>query len=157
MGKSKVLIAVRIRGPNGLSAETEYNLRLLNLKRANNAAIFPNDESVKGMLRKVNSYITWGEATPEILARLLKIGEPREGVKVEEELSKLGVTGLEEFARKLSEGEIGFSVVKRLYKPTFQLSPPRGGFGGSIKRPRGQKGVLGYAGEDLAKLLNAMC
>jgi len=155
--ESSVLVAVRIRGPSELSAETELVLRLLNLTKINHAVILPNDESVRGMLRKVNAYVTWGEPCPELITKLLKRGDPNPGINFGEELSALGVSSLEELAQKLFRGEIEPSVVRRLFKPAFRLHPPRGGFKGSTKRPIGQKGVLGYAGKEIAGLLRAMC
>ncbi len=151
------MIVIRIRGPSGMDSETEYMLRLLNLKRANHAVLLQLNTSVRGVLRKVGSYVTWGEATPEMLVKLFRRADPQPGVKVEEELRKLGVADYEELAEKICKGELDVGVLRRIFKPTFRLHPPRGGFKGSIKRPVGQKGVLGYAGERIGRLIEAMC
>lgn len=157
MDKAPPVVVIRIRGPSGMDAETEYTLRLLNLKRANQATVLPLNPSVRGVLRKVEPYVTWGEATPEILVRLFRRADLRPGVNVQEELSRLGVTSYEELAEKICKGELDVSVLRRIFKPTFRLHPPRGGFKGSIKRPAGQKGILGYAGERIKRLIEAMC
>ncbi|MEM0482122.1 MAG: 50S ribosomal protein L30 [Nitrososphaerota archaeon] len=157
MDKPQLVVVIRIRGPSGIDAETEYTLRLINLKRANHAVILPLSTSVRGILGKVEPYVTWGEATPETLVRLFRRADLQPGVKVEEELTKLGVTGYEELAEKICRGEIDVSTLRRIFKPTFRLHPPRGGFKGSIKRPVGQKGVHGYAGEKIGTIIEAMC
>ncbi|GBC70719.1 hypothetical protein HRbin02_00487 [Candidatus Calditenuaceae archaeon HR02] len=157
MDKAPPIIVIRVRGPSGMDSETEYTLRLLNLKRANHAAILPLNPSVRGAIRKVDPYVTWGEATPEILVKLFRRADLQPGVKVEEELARLGVASYEELAEKICKGDLDVGVLRRIFKPAFRLHPPRGGFKGSIKRPVSQKGVLGYAGERIGRLIEAMC
>lgn len=156
MGGPPPLIVIRIRGSWGVDAETENLLRLLNLRRANHAVILPKSPSVLGMLRRINSYVTWGEATPEILLKLFKRADPQPGVKVEEELRKLNAESIENLAQKICSGEIDVKSIERIFKPVFRLHPPKGGFKGSIKRPVSQKGVLGYAGERIGQLVEVM-
>ncbi|MEM1534277.1 MAG: 50S ribosomal protein L30 [Nitrososphaerota archaeon] len=157
LNKAPLIVVIRVRGPWGMDAETEQTLRMLHLKRSNHAVVLPLNPSVRGVLNKVGSYITWGEATQDMLVMLFKRGDPQPGVKVEEELKRLGVAGLKELAKKLCDGELGVDVLRKIFKPAFRLHPPRGGFKGSIKRPISQKGVLGYAGEKIGRLLEAMC
>ncbi|MCS7146358.1 MAG: 50S ribosomal protein L30 [Nitrososphaerota archaeon] len=156
MSREPLVIVIRVRGASGMAAEAERVLRLLNLKKANHAIILPLNQSTRGMLRQVHAYVTWGEASPEILAKLLKRGDPLPGVKVEEELKKLGVKNLEELSVKIANSEVDLSVLEKMFKPIFRLHPPRGGFKGSIKRPAVQDGVLGYAGERISRLIEVM-
>jgi len=157
LDKPKIAVVVRVRGPSGVDAETEYTLRLLNLKRTNHATILALTPSTIGMLMKVRGYVTWGEVTAETLSRLLARADPLPGVSLGEELRRLGVNTLDELAAKIVSGKMDCKVLRRLFKPVLRLHPPRGGFKGSIKKPIGWGGVLGYAGKRIEGLLKAMC
>jgi len=41
-------------------------------------------------------------------------------------------------------------------KPVFRLHPPRGGFKGSIRKPYGAGGELGYRGAAINELIRRM-
>ena len=57
-------------------------------------------------------------------------------------------------AKALSEAKINLSSISNL-KPSFRLSPPKGGFRKSTRRMYAQGGTLGY-NPDLPKLISNM-
>ncbi|MEM2203989.1 MAG: 50S ribosomal protein L30, partial [Sulfolobales archaeon] len=46
--------------------------------------------------------------------------------------------------------------IDNIVKPVFRLHPPSGGFKGSIKKPYGNGGELGYRGQDINDLIRRM-
>jgi len=117
------------------------------------------------MLHKVKDWVTWGEINRETLIELLRRRGRIPGNKplTEEYLrEKLGISSFEELADKLLRGEIMLHKLKDkrthtwIIKPVFRLHPPRGGFRGSIKKPYGAGGELGYRGEAINELIKRM-
>jgi large subunit ribosomal protein L30 len=50
----------------------EAVFRALRLTRKNHCVLVEENESVKGMLRKIRDFATWGEASDEVVALLKK-------------------------------------------------------------------------------------
>ncbi len=69
-----MLAAVRIRGHAKVRKDAEDTMKMLGLRRVNTLALLPDSAVVTGMLHKVESYITWGPASQEILDVLRKKG-----------------------------------------------------------------------------------
>ena len=154
---SNCLLVIRLRGSAGLPREIKDTLNMLNLRRANWATLVPDNPSIKGMLRKVSHYITWGEPEPEQLARAFsKRGELLYGLSLEEGLRRLKVNSVEELAEKLCKGELSVREFKKVFKPYIRLHPPKGGFKKSIKRPFNDGGEYGYRGKAINDLLKRM-
>jgi len=154
MGK---LAVIRIRGTVDVDPDSEYTLRLLRLVKKFHAVIVDDNEVYKGMLRKVQSYVTWGEIDKDTLALLLKkrgrvVGDKRLS---EEFLRKYGFDNVEELAQALLEGKVSLKDLPGL-KPVFRLHPPKGGFKGSIRKQYGNNGELGYRGKAINELLKRM-
>jgi large subunit ribosomal protein L30 len=155
-----VLYAViRIRGIPDTPADVEYTLNLLKLRRKYSLVIYPKDlPGLEGMLRKVKDWVTWGEIDEETLALLLeKRGRDKGGLKLSRDILKkfFNVDSFEELARKILSGEIVLHK-QDVIKPVFRLHPPRGGFKGSIKKPIGDHGELGYRGSGINDLIKRM-
>ncbi len=132
-------------------------MRLLNLTRANWATLLPNTPSVLGMLRKVSEHVCWGEASSEVLTRLLGRAQAWGGAEREEALKALGVENISTLADKLLRGEVSLKDLKSVFKPRFRLHPPKGGLGGSIKQQYKQRGVTGYVGPEIERFVSLMC
>ncbi|MBL7160505.1 MAG: uL30 family ribosomal protein [Candidatus Aenigmarchaeota archaeon] len=66
---------VRLRGSVNVNKRLLDTLTMLNLKRVNHCVLVPDNPSYKGMLKKVESFITWGEVSKEIEQTLKKKGE----------------------------------------------------------------------------------
>lgn len=75
---------VRIRGPQGISPDIAHTLKLLKLNKPNNATLREDMPQLKGMLKTIRSYITWGEADQETTTlfgnnKNLNLQPPRKG------------------------------------------------------------------------------
>ncbi|MCD6572611.1 MAG: uL30 family ribosomal protein [Thermoplasmata archaeon] len=127
---------IRIRGTIGARREIRDTLKMLNLLRINSCTIIPETPSYKGMLQKVKDYVTWGEASDETLALLLK---------------RNGVENVEEAIKKLKEGV----KLKDITNPCIRLHPPRKGYK-SIKKPFSMGGSAGYRGDAINELVRRM-
>jgi large subunit ribosomal protein L30 len=65
------IAVVRIRGSVKLKKKLKDTLNMLNLYKQNYCVILEDSPSIRGMLKKIQSYITWGEIDDETL-NLLK-------------------------------------------------------------------------------------
>ena len=65
-------LVIRVRGTINIKPKIKETLNYLNLTRVNHAVIVPETDTYKGMLQKAKDYVTWGEAKPEVLAKLIK-------------------------------------------------------------------------------------
>ncbi len=151
---------IRIRGIPDTPYDIEYTLRLLRLVRRFHCVLYPDDPAIRGMLRKVKDWVTWGEIDRETLIELLrKRGRIVGNRPLTDEFvrTKLGLSSIEELADKLLNGELKYHKLEKYgIKPVFRLHPPRGGFKGSIKKPYGAGGELGYRGPAINELLKRM-
>ncbi|HXW66309.1 MAG TPA: 50S ribosomal protein L30 [Thermoplasmata archaeon] len=148
-------VVVRVRGTIHARRDIVETLRFLHLTRANHATVVPEAPPVRGMLFKVQGYVTWGEAEPETLGLLLKErgrgpdGHPLsgggEGVGAE-------TVDLAALSRAVADG--GLSGVKGV-RPLFRLKAPKGGWR-STKRPYTLGGALGYRGRAINDLVRRM-
>ena len=159
MGMPVLYAVIRIRGIPDTPADVEYTLNLLKLRRKYSLVIYPKDlPGLEGMLRKVKDWVTWGEIDEETLALLLeKRGRDKGGLRLSRDILKkfFNVDSFEELARKILSGEIVLHK-QDVIKPVFRLHPPRGGFKGSIKKPIGDHGELGYRGSGINDLIKRM-
>ncbi|MHB1435203.1 MAG: 50S ribosomal protein L30 [Thermoplasmata archaeon] len=149
-------LVVRVRGGIHSGHEIQETLRFLHLTRANHATVVAEAAQVRGMLHKVQGYVTWGEAEPETVELLLaQRGEAVNGAaltdpKILEELVRL--PSLSEVTRSVSEG--GLTRVAGI-KPLFRLKAPKGGWK-STKKPFSLGGALGYRGRAVNDLVRRM-
>jgi len=158
--QTPIYAVIRIRGTVGVPYDIEYTLRLLRLVRKFHCVIYPATPSIIGMLEKAKDWITWGEIDYETLVELLKKRGRTRGNKplTDEYVQKvLGLSGIEDLARKILEGKLVFHKLEDYgIKPVFRLHPPRKGFKGSIKKPYKDGGELGYRGKAINELLKRM-
>mgnify|MGYP000029319017 CR=1 FL=1 len=143
--KTKKIAVIRIRGRVGVRKEIKHTLELLRLYRKNYCVVLPATESILGMVKKVNSYVTWGEIDDETFKLLLeKRGEPYKG-RITDSKGKI------KYERKY------LVLNKKKYKPYFRLNNPKGGFGRKgIKIPFSVGGGAGYRGEKINDLIRRM-
>lgn len=67
---NKMVAIVRVRGKVNLTPEILRTLQQLNLHAQNTCVVLPLTDSVMGMIRKVNSYVTFGMVSDKVLAEL---------------------------------------------------------------------------------------
>ncbi|HDM89278.1 MAG TPA: 50S ribosomal protein L30, partial [Candidatus Bathyarchaeota archaeon] len=99
----KCLAVVRIRGIVNVRKEVEDTLRMLNLQRNCHATLIDDRPSYLGMLRKVQNYVTWGEASKETISLLLRKRGRTIGNKriTDEYAKKIGYESIDEIADAL--------------------------------------------------------
>ncbi len=152
---------IRLRGRVDVPPDVKYTLRLLRLHKKFHCVLYPSTlPGIDGMLHVVKDWVTWGEIDYDTLVELLyKRGRiPGNKPLTDEYVEKvLGISGgIKELARKLLQGELMLHKLEDKVKPVFRLHPPRGGFKGSIKKPYGDGGELGYRGPAINELIKRM-
>ncbi len=145
------LLVVRIRGTINVRHDIKKTLELLRLRRRYSATIVPKNEYYLGMLSKAKDFIAWGEIDFETAKQLiLKRGKTVGGKPVDDSIAKLeGFNNVDELVKAIVDGVKKFSELK-VIKPYFNLTPPKGGFKRSTKKPYQYKGVLGENKEILS-------
>jgi large subunit ribosomal protein L30 len=142
---------IRVRGTIHAKEDIRVTLKELHLNRPNHATVVPESADYKGMLSKVQGYVTWGEAEPETLRLILEQrAESRSGGRI---TAGGGATG--EIA-ELANGILAHGLPKQAtIKPLFRLKAPTGGWR-STKRPFALGGALGYRGRAINTLARKM-
>jgi len=153
----KCLAVVRVRGVSDIQREIKETMNMLNLRRNCHATLVDDRPAYMGMLQKARSYLTWGEISSDTLTLLLsKRGRLAGNQKLTDEYAqKIGKKSLNELAEALVKGEVEFHSLPTI-KPVFRLHPPSKGFKGKVKRSYASKGVGGYRGEAINRLLEKM-
>ncbi len=153
----KCLAVVRVRGVSDIQREIKETMNMLNLRRNCHATLVDDGPAYVGMLQKARSYLTWGEISKDTLTLLLsKRGRLAGNQKLTDEYAqKIGKKSLNELAEALVKGEVEFHSLPSI-KPVFRLHPPSKGFKGKVKRSYASKGVSGYRGEAINRLLEKM-
>ena len=148
---------IRIRGIVNVRTDIEDTLKMLRLNQVNHCVILPKTKSYLGMLQKVKDYVTWGEVSPEILARMiLHRGRLTGDKKISDSYIKKNTKykSIMSFAKAVSSGETNYKDVKEI-KPVIRLHPPKKGYEG-VKKSYSAGGALGYRGQDINKLIERM-
>ena len=150
-------MAVRIRGLSDISQEVKDTLSMLRLTRNCHATLLDNRPAYNGMLRKSKDCITWGEASPELIALLLKKRGRLVGDKklTDDYAKELGYKSLDDLAEAIFKVDVEFSSLPEV-KPLFRLRPPTKGFKGKVKKSYAAGGELGYRGDAINDLLKRM-
>lgn len=157
-----ILAVVRLRGRIDVSSDVENVLRLLRLRRKFHATLYPEDlPGLGGMLNRASMWITWGEIDYETLVELLRARARALGGRRVDDAYIARATGgkygsVEELASAIYKGAERLHKMGDIIKPIFRLHPPSGGFKGSIKKPYGAGGELGYRGREINSLLRRM-
>jgi large subunit ribosomal protein L30 len=147
---------IRVRGTIHARHDIRTTLDELNLTRANHATIVPERKDFKGMLARVQGYVTWGEAEPETVQELLRTrGETWEGASLGTSAPASGGAeppDVPKIAREVLEK--GLARAEGV-KPLFRLKAPKGGWR-STKKPFALGGALGYRGRAINDLARRM-
>ncbi len=131
----KLVAIIRLRGKVKLSWSIEETLKRLRLTRVNNCTVIKFDDSYKGMIKKVQNHVTYGEISNETLTALFAKHLP-------------GVD-----AKEFIEGKKQVSELKE--SMPIRLHPAKHGLKSILKGYR-QKGSLGYMGNDINGLIKRM-
>jgi large subunit ribosomal protein L30 len=146
-------MVIRVRGTIHARHDIEMTLDQLHLTRPNHATVLPEAEAFRGMLTKVQGYVTWGEAEPETVTLLLK----ERGVTVGgEKIGDVGGSAPSSDLPKLAKAVLTDGLVRAEgLRPLFRLRAPKGGWR-STKRSFALGGALGYRGRAINDLARKM-
>lgn len=153
----KCIVVVRIRGTISAQRQVRQTLQMLNLTRNNYAVLIDDRPSFLGMIKTAQNFITWGEASKEIVNMLVKERGKLTGSKklTDEYAQKIGYKSLEELAETVFDCRVEYWKLRNA-QPVFKLHPPTKGFKGKIKKGYGAGGELGYRGERINELIKRM-
>jgi large subunit ribosomal protein L30 len=132
-------------------------LDLLRLSKTNHAVLVANSPSMKGMLKRVQSYVTWGEISKETLGELLtKRGRLLGNKKLTDDYAqRVGAKSLSDLAGAIAECKTNYGKLPEI-QPVFKLHPPKKGFKGTTKKNFRAGGEAGYRGEAINELVKRM-
>jgi len=153
----KCLAVVKVRGTISAQREARETLDMLRLGKSNHAVLVRNNPSMKGMLKRVQSYVTWGEISKETLAELLTKRGRLAGDKelTEEYAKKVGCKSISALAEAIANCKVDYAKLPEI-QPVFKLHPPRKGFKGTTKKNFRAGGEAGYRGEAINDLVKRM-
>src|SRR4030042_6499903 len=153
----KVIAAIRVRGTISAQREARATLDMLHLSRTNHAVVVDNRPATMGMLKRAQSYVTWGEISKETLTMLLtKRGRLAGDKKLTDEYAqKVGCKSISDLADALLSCKVEYWKLADV-QPVFRLHPPSKGFKGKIKRSFRAGGEAGYRGEAINELVKSM-
>ena len=147
-------MVVRVRGSIHAKEPISRTLDVLHLRRPNHVTVLPEEPSFRGMLSRVQGYVTWGEADEATVGLLLSSrGRTPDG-------KPLGADG----AARVDAPDVSAlakSVVTQglprvdAVRPLFRLHAPKGGWR-STKKPFALGGALGYRGKAINELVRKM-
>jgi len=147
-------MVVRVRGSIHAKHEIGETLRFLHLTRPNHATVVPEDAAFRGMLTRVQGYVTWGETDEETVGLVLAArGRTPEGRPLAGEGRAAGAPAdPAALARTVVAGGLPRAAGVR---PLFRLRAPKGGWR-STKKPFTLGGALGYRGRAINELVRRM-
>lgn len=158
MTDQKLIAIIRIAGKIGLKKGVKDTFKMLRLYKKHTCIVIPNNKTCLGMIKKVHTYVTWGEIDEPTLKLLLNKRGRIIGNKplTDEYTNKKVNSTTEQFASDV------FNFKKKLkdipgLKLFFKLKPPQGGFERKgIKKPFSLGGVLGYRKDKINDLIKKM-
>ena len=141
---SKIAV-IRVRGNINVRKDIADTLEMLKLYNKNFCVFLENKAEIKGMIKKVKDFVTYGTVDEEVFKEIVeKRGEEYTG---RAEDSK----GIIKYSRRYVE------VNGKKYNKFFRLNPPKKGYGrNGIKRPFLKGGALGDRKEKINDLLKRM-
>ena len=153
----KCIVAVKIRGEVSAQREARETNMFLGLSHTNHAILIDNRPAYLGMLQRSQSYVTWGEASKEVVTAMIKErGRTGGGKKITDEYAqKLGFKNLDDLADAIFNCKTEITKLDGVQK-TFRLRPPKKGYKGKTKKSFRAGGESGYRGEAINKLVERM-
>ena len=153
----KCIVAVQVRGTVSAQREARETLNLLHLGRTNHAVLVDNRPAFMGMLQQVQAYVTWGEASPETVAKMLQNRGRLAGDKklTDEYAEKIGYKSLSDLAKAVASCKAEYWKLPDV-QVVFKLPPPTKGYKGKTKKSFRAGGEAGYRGEAINELVKRM-
>jgi large subunit ribosomal protein L30 len=137
--------------------EARETLELLRLTHTNHAVLIDSRPAYKGMLQRVNNYVTWGEPTKETVVSMLQKRGRLLGQKklTEEYLTKAGYKSIDDLAEAIINCKVAYKNLPDV-EPRFKLHPPSKGYKGQTKNAFKAGGEAGYRGAAINDLVKRM-
>ena len=153
----KCLVVVKIRGTVRAQKETRETLEFLHLVHTNHAVLIDSRAAYMGMLQRVNSYITYGEPTKELVVMMLQKRGRLAGDKklTDEYIQKIGYKSINDLAEAILSCKVQYQKLPDV-EPRFKLHPPSKGYKGKTKKGFKAGGEAGYRGEAINDLVKRM-
>jgi large subunit ribosomal protein L30 len=153
----KCLVAVKVRGEISAQREAKETTAMLHLTHSNHAVIVDSRPAFLGMLKRAQSYVTWGEATKETVALMLRKRGKLAGGKplTDEAAQKLGYKSIDDLAEAIAACKVQFWKLEDV-QHVFRLRPPKKGYKGKTKKSFRAGGEAGYRGEAINALVKRM-
>jgi large subunit ribosomal protein L30 len=153
----KPLVVVRIRGTVSAQREARETLNLLHLSHTNHAVLIDNRPAYKGMLQRINSYVTYGEPTKETVAMMIQKRALLAGDKklTDEYFTKIGYKSADDLAEAIVSCKVLYGKLPDI-QASFRLHPPSKGYKGKTKKGYKAGGEAGYRGEAINALVQRM-
>jgi len=153
----KCFVAVKVRGEISAQREAKETTEFLHLTHSNHAVIIDSRPAYKGMLKRAQSYVTWGEATKETIVMMLtKRGKLAGNKPITEEVAqKLGYKSIDDLADAIVTCKVAYQDLEGVQK-VFKLHPPKKGYKGKTKKSYNAGGEAGYRGEAINELVKRM-
>lgn len=146
---------VQIRGTVKTHPDVKKTLELLRLKQKHACVVVDDNEVVRGMLKKIKDYTTFGTIEEDTYVKMLDA----RGECVGKGSLKDNKVDSKKLAKEYFLGDVKLRDFEPKYqvKPFFRLHPPKGGFErGGIKKTFNQGGVLGERKEAISILIEKM-
>jgi large subunit ribosomal protein L30 len=153
----KCIVAVKVRGEISAQREAKETLALLHLAHSNHGIIIDSRPAFLGMLKRAQSYVTWGEASKEIITLMLKgRGKVAGGKPLTDEFAqKIGYKSIDDLAEAVANCKVDYWKLEGV-QPLFKLHPPKKGYKGKTKKSYRAGGEAGYRGEAINDLVKRM-
>ena len=153
----KCLVVVKVRGTISAQREARETLDFLHLAHTNHAVLIDSRPAYKGMLQRVNSYVTYGEPSKEIVAMMLQKRARLTGDKklTDEYITNAGYKSIDDLAEAIVNCKVEFQKLPDM-QPRFRLHPPSKGYKGKTKKGFKAGGEAGYRGEAINQLVKRM-
>ena len=152
-------IVVRVRSNVNVERSIRETMDYLNLTKVNHAVIIPENDQYRGMLQKAKDYITWGEASQDMIEKMLSQRGRMSGdhpLQDSDVKDNTDYKNIVDFAKAIASNDATVKQVPEL-KRVFRLHPPRGPKGwGGIKRTFVLGGALGSRGDKIDSLVERM-
>ncbi len=148
-------MVVRVRGSIHAKHEIGETLRFLHLARPNHATVVPEEAAYRGMLTRVQGYVTWGETDAETVGLLLRSRGRPSAPSPSPPTAGAGALAEAQLATLVPEVVAGGLARARGVRPLFRLRAPKGGWR-STKKPFALGGALGYRGRAINELVRRM-
>ncbi|HKZ88018.1 MAG TPA: 50S ribosomal protein L30 [Candidatus Bathyarchaeia archaeon] len=153
----KCIVAVKVRGEISAQRQAKETTSMLHLTHSNHAVILDSRPAFRGMLKRAQSYVTWGEASKETVMLMIKKRGKIAGGKAftDEAAQKLGFKSVDNFAEAVAGCKVDYWKLEGV-QHVFRLHPPKKGYKGKTKRSYRAGGEAGYRGEAINELVKRM-